>query len=105
MKLTIFAATGGIGRNLLEQAVDAGHEVTAVVRNQANLSRRVHAVRADLSDPDHAALASALLGSEAALSALGPRRPAQAGVVSAGTRAITEAMKAAIASIWPARGR
>ena len=95
MKLTIIAATGGIGRNLLEQAVDAGHEVTAVVRNPANLSRPVHAVQADLSGPDQAALASALLDSDAALSALGPRRPAQAGVVSAGTRAITQAMKAA----------
>ena len=36
MKLTIFAATGGIGRQILEQAVDAGHDVTAVVRNPRN---------------------------------------------------------------------
>ena len=33
MKLTITAATGGVGRELLEQAVAAGHDVTAVVRN------------------------------------------------------------------------
>jgi uncharacterized protein YbjT (DUF2867 family) len=33
MKLTIFAATGGIGRQALEQAVAAGHDVTAVARN------------------------------------------------------------------------
>lgn len=33
MKLTIFAATGGIGRQILEQALAAGHDVTAVVRN------------------------------------------------------------------------
>jgi putative NADH-flavin reductase len=44
MKLTIFAATGGTGRNLLEQAVDAGHQVTAVVRTPANLSREVRLV-------------------------------------------------------------
>lgn len=37
MKLTIFAATGGIGRQLLEQAVAAGHDVTAVVRNPQSL--------------------------------------------------------------------
>jgi putative NADH-flavin reductase len=30
MKLTIFAATGGVGRQALEQAVAAGHDVTAV---------------------------------------------------------------------------
>jgi uncharacterized protein YbjT (DUF2867 family) len=37
MKLTIIAATGGTGRQLLEQAVAAGHDVTAVVRNPRNL--------------------------------------------------------------------
>lgn len=37
MKITIFAATGGIGRQVLEQAVAAGHDVTAVVRNPRNL--------------------------------------------------------------------
>ena len=43
MKLTIVAATGGIGRQLLEQALAAGHDVTAVVRNPGQLrrSRRV----------------------------------------------------------------
>jgi uncharacterized protein YbjT (DUF2867 family) len=29
MKITIFAATGGIGRQALEQAVAAGHDVTS----------------------------------------------------------------------------
>ena len=38
MKLTIVAATGGIGRQLLEQAISAGHDVTAVARNPRNLS-------------------------------------------------------------------
>ena len=52
MRLTIFAATGGIGRLLLEQAVDAGHEVTAVARRTQNRSRPVRAVTADLSDPE-----------------------------------------------------
>jgi uncharacterized protein YbjT (DUF2867 family) len=51
MKLTIFAATGGIGRLVLEQAVAAGHDVTAVVRNPKKLSRPVRLVRADLASP------------------------------------------------------
>src|SRR5579859_4713501 len=95
MKLTIFAATGGIGRSLLEQATDAGHDVTAVVRTPANLTRQVNAVRADLSGPDPGTLAAAVLGSDAVLSGLGPRRISESGIVSAGTRAITAAMKAA----------
>ncbi|GAA1033783.1 hypothetical protein GCM10009557_36630 [Virgisporangium ochraceum] len=34
MKLTILAATGGVGRHLLRQAVAAGHDVTVVVRTR-----------------------------------------------------------------------
>jgi putative NADH-flavin reductase len=30
MKLTIIAATGGVGQQLLAQALHAGHDVTAV---------------------------------------------------------------------------
>ena len=95
MKLTIIAATGGIGRSLLEQAVDGGHDVTAVVRTPANLTRQVTAVRADLSNPDPDALAAAMLDAGAVLSGLGPHRISEAGIASVGTTAITAAMKAA----------
>jgi putative NADH-flavin reductase len=95
MKLVIVAATGGIGRNLLEQAVDAGHDVTAVVRTPANLTRQVTAVQADLSAPDPDALGSAFAQATAVLSGLGPRRLSESGIVSSGTRAIAAAMKAA----------
>ncbi|MFE0514301.1 NAD(P)-dependent oxidoreductase [Streptomyces sp. NPDC058964] len=97
MKLTIVAATGGIGRHLLEQAVAAGHDVTAVVRNPANLTERggrVRVVVADLAAPDPDALASAVDGRDAVLSGLGPRRPrAEAGITSRGTRALVAAMR------------
>src|SRR6266542_6673055 len=73
MKLTIFAATGGIGRQLLEQAVAAGHDVTAVVRNPNRLYEEVRAVTADLENADPAELESAVAGADAVLSGLGPR--------------------------------
>ena len=94
MKLTIFAATGGIGRHLLEQAVAAGHDVTAVVRNPKKLSRQVRIVTADLTAADPAALESAVDGADAVLSGLGPRSNSEAGIVSWGTRAIVQAMQA-----------
>jgi len=94
MKLTIFAATGGIGRQALEQAVAAGHEVTAVVRNPKKLSREVRVVTADLAAPDPAALESAVKGADAVLSGLGPRSASEAGIAGQGTRAIVQAMKA-----------
>jgi putative NADH-flavin reductase len=95
MKLTIFAATGGIGRQLLEQAIAAGHDVTAVVRSPEKLSGQpVRLVRADLMAPDPAALESAVGGADAVLSGLGPRSNADAGVAAQGTAAIVAAMQA-----------
>ena len=96
MKLTIFAATGGIGRQLLGQAVAAGHDVTAVARNPRGLSPvPARAVAADLASADPAALQPAVAGADAVLSALGPRTRADAGVAARGTEVITEAMRAA----------
>jgi putative NADH-flavin reductase len=94
MKLTIFAATGGIGRQILEQAVAAGHDVTAVVRNPKKLSGQVRVVTADLAAADPTVLKSAVDGADAVLSGLGPRSNADAGVVWRGTRAIVQAMQA-----------
>ena len=94
MKLTIFAATGGIGRQLLEQAVAAGHDVTAVVRDPKKLSGGVRIVTADLAAPDPSALECAVAGADAVLSGLGARSASETGVASQGTRAIVQAMKA-----------
>jgi putative NADH-flavin reductase len=101
MKLTIFAATGGVGRQLLRQALDAGHDVTAVARNPAGLpadllaSHAARVVTADLADPDLRVLESAVAGADAVLSALGPHNNADAGIAAPGTRAIITAMRAA----------
>jgi putative NADH-flavin reductase len=96
MKLTIIAATGGIGRQLLEQAIAAGHDVTAVARNPQNLSPApARAVAADLASTDPAALHPAVAGADAVLSALGPRSKADAGVAARGTKVVIQAMQAA----------
>jgi putative NADH-flavin reductase len=99
MKLTIFAATGGIGRQILEQAVDAGHDVTAVVRHPRKLpdelSSQIRVVAADLAAPDPAMLTSAVQGADGVLSGLGPRSKAETGIAARGTQAIVAAMKAA----------
>lgn len=96
MKVMIVAATGGIGRLVLEQAVAAGHDVTAVVRNPAALPQgAVRAVAADLAAPDRELLESAVQGVDAVLSGLGPRSAAEADVAWRGTGAVVEAMQAA----------
>jgi putative NADH-flavin reductase len=95
MKLTIFAATGGIGRQALDQAVAAGHEVTAVVRDPKKVSAKVRVVAADLAAPDPSTLKSSVEGADAVLSGLGQRVRSDAGIAARGTRSIIDAMKAA----------
>ena len=89
MKLTVVAATGGIGRQVLDQAIAAGHDVTAVVRNPGKVTADVRKVAVDLSAADPTALEAAIGGADAVLSGLGP-----AGVVARGTRAVVDAMVA-----------
>ncbi|MGP4020070.1 NAD(P)-dependent oxidoreductase [Saccharopolyspora sp. 5N708] len=74
MRITIFGATGGTGKHLLEQACAAGHQVTAVVRDPARLTYahpELSVVRADVMDP--AAIRPHLAGRDAVLSAIGAR--------------------------------
>lgn len=97
MNITIVAATGGVGRQILEQAEAAGHHVTAVVRNLAKLpwSRNgLRAVTVDLAAPDAAELESAVRGADAVLSGLGAVSAAEVGVAETGTRAMIRAMHA-----------
>src|SRR5690348_10773427 len=90
MRLVIVAATGGIGRQLVEQAIAAGHQVTAVARNPRDLPPQARAVTIDLARPDQAELASAMAGADAVLSGLGARTASDRGVASRGTQAIVQ---------------
>ncbi|MEU9702837.1 NAD(P)H-binding protein [Streptomyces sp. NPDC047981] len=95
MKLTVFGATGGIGREIVRQALDAGHDVTAVVRDPARLpvtGERLEVFRADLTDPG--ALRGAVAGKDAVLSGLGARGRADAGIAAKLTRSVLAAMDA-----------
>ncbi|MGW6056514.1 NAD(P)-dependent oxidoreductase [Streptomyces sp. NPDC055189] len=95
MKLTVFGATGGVGGEIVRQALAAGHGVTAVVRDPARLSvtgEGLEVFRADLTDPE--ALRAAVTGRDAVLSGLGPRKKADAGIATGLTRSVVHAMEA-----------
>jgi putative NADH-flavin reductase len=97
MKLAIMAATGGVGQQLLRQALAAGHDVTAVVRNPAKLPadlREARIVTADLAAPQPSVLEAAIAGTDAVVSGLGPASNSSAGIAARGTRAIAAAMDA-----------
>lgn len=94
MRLTIFGATGRTGRELVEQALAAGHEVTAAVRNPGGLPlqhERLRVARADVFDP--AAIAPLVEGRDAVVSALGARPSDDVTICSRATRSIAEAMR------------
>ena len=95
MKITIFGATGSVGQSLVEQALAAGDEVTAVARHPERLPDGVRGVRADLSATNPAELGPAVAGADAVLSVIGPRSKEDVGISSRGTKAIIAAMKAA----------
>jgi uncharacterized protein YbjT (DUF2867 family) len=97
MKITVFGATGGIGRQLVAQALNHGHDVTAVVRDAARLpisDVALHVVTVPgLEQPD--LLCSALIGSHAVLSAVGPRGRKDGPVASTAIRTILNVMDSA----------
>lgn len=96
MKLTVFGATGGIGGHVVRQALDAGHQVTAVVRDPARLDVRGTALEVvvvpGLDDPE--ILRPALDGSDAVISGVGARRYSDAGIAAPMTRVILRAIEA-----------
>ncbi len=72
MRLAIFGATGGTGRELMLQALDKGHEVTAIVRRPAAITlthARLRVTTGDVLKPD--SFASALQQQDAVLSTIG----------------------------------
>jgi len=97
MLITVFGATGGTGRLVVKQALEAGHEVRAVVRDPARLplahaNLRVH--QADVFDPE--ALRPALADVGAVISALGaPSRKDTSMVCANGVRSILTAIESA----------
>jgi putative NADH-flavin reductase len=96
MRLLIFGATGGTGRQLVEQALGQGHHVTAFVRNTAavNLSHaRLGIAQGDVLDA--AAVARAVPDHDAVLCALGAPATRTGTIRSQGTRNIVHAMERA----------
>ena len=72
MKLVVLGATGGTGRLVVEQALAAGHSVTALVRSPEKLASSQPNLRVVTgSATDLESVASALEGADAVISTLG----------------------------------
>lgn len=95
MKLLIIGATGGTGRELIKQALEAGHQLTALVRNPDRLKiahPNLHIVKGNVLD--YAKVEEAVTGQDAVLSALGHKRfIIYTTILSEGTGNIIRAME------------
>jgi putative NADH-flavin reductase len=80
MKLVVLGATGGIGLEIVRQAIEHGHSVTAFVRSPEGLKSfqgRVTVIQGDVLN--RAELERAVEGHDAVLSGFGPRVPISKG--------------------------
>lgn len=97
MNITIFGATGALGRETLEESLRQGHQVTALVRNPKKLGGNKAGLNIVAGDAlDKLAVATAIRGADAVISALGgpPKgtRLAEEDLLQNATRNIVEAM-------------
>ena len=93
MNLAIFGATGGTGRQLVEQALEEGHTVTVLVRNPAAFPmqyERLSLVQGDVRD--RARVETVVAGQDAILSALGTNQRGPVSVCTDGIQRILMAM-------------
>ena len=94
MKVIIFGASGSIGRNLVGQALDQGHAVTAFVRDPARLEMQHDNLSIAVGDVlEAASVQKAVAGHDAVMCTIGAGR--KGGVRAEGTRNIIAAMKVA----------
>lgn len=97
MKIVVIGATGFVGSAILHEALQRGHEVTAIVRDPTRLNPhpKLHPHKADVQDEDE--VARLVAGHDAVISAFNPgwTNPDIYNVQVKGTRAIINAVKRA----------
>ncbi|MEY2601538.1 MAG: hypothetical protein QOJ36_857 [Verrucomicrobiota bacterium] len=94
LRILIIGATGGTGRELVRQALEQGHQVTALVRKPKKMKLEhpnLRVVKGNVHDYD--SVESAMRGQSAVLCALGTKRFFLNRVASNGTSNILRAMK------------
>ena len=92
MKLIVFGATGKTGQHVWQNALDRGHDVTAVARSPHKIERiaGVRVVQGDVMDAT--AVAGAVAGHDAVIVALGSKNLRDRTTLTTGTRNVVEGM-------------
>jgi len=93
VKIVLFGATGHIGHAILDEALQRGDEVTAVVRDPARVTAnnpKLTVVKGDAADP--ASYAAALHGADAAIASLSARKEKDATSVARNAGILLDAL-------------
>ena len=94
MKIVIFGASRGVGYQVMKQALEAGHTVTAFVRSPEKFDVQHANLTVFKGDSlDAAAVEKAIAGQEAVISALGPTRPPVPHMMETSAKNIVAGMK------------
>ena len=94
MKIALFGATGMIGQRILREALNRGHDVTAVVRDPARLTethKNLTVVTGDVLNAD--SIAATTAGANAVVSAYGPKGAPDSTLLDAARALIAAAAK------------
>jgi putative NADH-flavin reductase len=93
MKVLIIGATGATGKILMREALEQGHEVTALARNPSAVVSEDHRLRVLQGNAlDESSLEAAVAGQDAVLSALGTRSTRPTTLFSESTHNVIGAM-------------
>jgi len=93
MKILVFGASRGVGIQVVEQALQAGHSVTAFMRTQPTFGLQHPNLTVFQGDSmDMAAVEEAIAGQNAVIAALGPTRPPVPGMMEISAKNIVAGM-------------
>ena len=94
MNIVVFGASRGVGRNVVEQALQQGHHVTAFVRTPSTFMLQHPNLTVCQGDStDAAAVENAIAGRDAVISTLGPTRPPVSQMMETSAKNIIAGMK------------
>jgi uncharacterized protein YbjT (DUF2867 family) len=94
MRIAVFGGTGGTGRQVIEQALEVGHQVSALVRDPNRLSEAAKKADIFIGDVLNAQqVAETIAGANAVVVSLGSRSDSPENTVSQGTKNIITCMQ------------
>lgn len=94
MNIALFGASGMIGRRILDEALERGHRVRAIVRDPSRLEGRLDGLTVEVGDIlDPASVFARASGCDAVVSAFGVRADQGPGAVARAARALIAGLK------------